>query len=350
MGIRVVAVWCSAFVVVASASAQDRSNRIFDLFNGRYHCGGHWVDFQFHITPATGPLGIEDPDGGVTGSMTFHFHRSITSIDGAGYLLAGSYDPKTGRFHLEPKPWTSPHPGTLDAIGIEGSFDPDSRKMTAKMLSDKCDSVELVPRGVTLPPLAAAESSPAAPVRDPKRAEMFLAPSNVTNYLDVASRNPDFEYVVTAWYDPPDTLRDTEPIDESVRMMTKDKFACVGSQRVTWDGSGTRGNAPDRVNITECYVIQCVGDCKGVYYRPYVGAQVIHFGLTQPLPTMQIKSVFLGGTTFRWNFSRTNSSQPPPEIYIHRWKPLVGFGPFDPGPAEVARQQAAAPSCKAPKQ
>jgi hypothetical protein len=144
-------------------------------------------------------------------------------------------------------------------------------------------------------------------------------------------------------------LHDGEPIDESVEGMKEEKFACVGSQHVTWDAGGLKGTAPDRVTITERYVVECVGDCKGVFYRPYAGAQVTHFGLTQPLPTMQIKSVFLGGTTFRWNFSRTNKSQPPPEIYIHRWTPLAGFGPFDAGPAEVARRQAAAPPCRAPK-
>jgi hypothetical protein len=220
--------------------------------------------------------------------------------------------------------------------------------MTAKMLSDKCDTVELVPRGVTLPPLPPG-ALPQGPARDPKRIEMMLGPSNVTNYLDVASNSPDFEYLVTAWYDPPDTLHDGEPIDESVEGMKEEKFACVGSQHVTWDASGLKGTAPDRVTITERYVVECVGDCKSVFYRPYVGAQVIHFGLTEPLPTMQIKSVFLGGTPFRWNFSRTNKSQPPPEIYIHRWTPLAGFGPFDAGPAEVARRQAAAPPCRAPK-
>lgn len=317
------------------------------MFTGRYHCGGHWTEFQFKITPVTGPLGMEEPGAGVTGAMTFYFHRSITSTDGAGYTLAGSYDPKTGRFHLDPKPWTAPHPAAFEAIGIEGSFDPETRKMSTKMLSNKCDAVDLVPRGVTLPPLPPDATTPAR-ARDTKRIEMLLGPTNVTNYLDVAANGPDFEYLVTAWFDPPDTVHDGDPIDESVERMKKEKFACAGSQHVTWDAAGLKGTAPDRVTITERYVIQCVGDCNGVFYRPYVGAQVIHFGLTQPLPTMQIKSVFLGGTTFRWNLSRTNKSQPPPEIYIHRWTPLAGFGPFDGNPAEVARRQAAAPPCKAP--
>ena len=147
---------------------------------------------------------------------------------------------------------------------------------------------------------------------------------------------------------PSDTLHDVAPIDESVEGMKKDKFACVGSQHVTWDAAGLKGTASDRVTVTERYVVEGVGDCNGVFYRPDAGTQVTHFGLTQPLPTMQIKSVWLGGTPFRWNFSRTGNGQPPPEIYVHRWKPLAGFGPFDGSPADIARQQAEAPPCKAP--
>jgi len=329
------------------ASAQDHSTRIFEPFTGRYHCGGRWVEFQFKIMAVTGPLGMEEPGGAVTGGMTFSFHRSITSVDGAGYNLSGSYDPKTGRFHLDPKPWAAPHPTALEAIGIEGTFDPETRKMTAKMLSGKCDSVELVPRGTALPALPAG-ALPAVLIPDPKRIEMRLGPSDVTNGLDVSANSSGFEYLVTARYDPPDTFHDDAPIDESVARMKKEKFACVGSQRVTWDAAGVKGTAPDRVTITERYVVECVGDCRGVFYKPEAAAQVIHFGLTQPLPTVQIKSVWLGGNPFIWHFSRTNQSQPPPEIYVHRWKPLAGFGPFDAKPEDVARQQAEAPPCKAP--
>jgi hypothetical protein len=331
--------------LVLPASAQD--HRKFDQFTGRYHCSGRWINFQFKMFPITGPLGMEESGPGVTGAITYYFHRSLTKTDGAGYNLAGSWDPATGRFHLDPKPWVAPHPTALEAFGIEGAVDPETRKITAKMLTDKCDAVELVPPGVTLPPLPAAAS--AAPPLDPKRVEMRLAPTNVTNDLDVSAKFPGFEYLVTATYDPPDTFHEGDPIDESVQIMKSDKFACVGSQHVTWDSAGLKGTAPDRVNITERYVIQCLGNCKGILYAPDAGANVIHFGVTQPLPTLQIKTVWLGGNAFRWNFSRTNNSQPPPEIYIHRWKPLTGFGPFDGRPADVARQQAEAPPCKAPQ-
>jgi hypothetical protein len=128
MGIRLGVVGCLAFIVAVSASAQDHSNRIFDLFTGRYRCGGHWTDFQFKIMPVTGPLGIEEPDAGVIGSLTLYFHRSITSTEGASYTLAGSYDPKTGRFHLEPKQWAGPHPAAFELIGIEGTFDAETRR------------------------------------------------------------------------------------------------------------------------------------------------------------------------------------------------------------------------------
>ena len=120
-----------------------------------------------------------------------------------------------------------------------------------------------------------------------------MTPNNVTNYLDVAANSPDFECWVTAWSDPPGTVHEGEPIDESVPQLQKEKWACGDSQRVNWDASGTNGMAGDRVGVTERYVVECVGDCKGIFYRPMVGANVTHFGLSVPLPMMQIKSVWL---------------------------------------------------------
>jgi len=350
MRLRPAIVFCLFLLPAMPASAQDHSYRIFNTFTGRFHCSGQWRDFQLHMAPVSGPLGIVDDENELTASITFYFYRSVTSLDGASYKLAGRRDLKTGRFHLEPKEWYGSHPAVFEMIGIEGTFDAETQKMTAKMLRDKCDAVEVAGPGGKLSPLPSQPAPPASAVAaNNARPEKLVAPSNVTNYLDVAAYNPDFEYWVTAWSDPPGAVHEGEPIDEAVDQMKKEKWACVGSQRVTWDASGTKGTAPDRVGITERYIVECVGDCKGVFYRPYVGANVTHFGLSAPLPMMQIKSVFFGGTTFRWNFSRTNRTQPPPEVYVHRWTPLVGFGPFDPRPAEVARRIAAAPPCRSPK-
>jgi len=100
--------------LVLPAAAQDHSSRIFEQFTGRYHCGGRWTEFDFKMVPVTGPLGLDEPDGGVTAAVTFHFHRSLTSSDAAVYTLEGHYDPKTGRFRLDPKPWVAPHPNALE--------------------------------------------------------------------------------------------------------------------------------------------------------------------------------------------------------------------------------------------
>ena len=274
---------CLAFLPPASAQESH-------FFTGRYRCGGLWRDFEFRVTPVMGLLGVVDPGEGVAASFKLNFRRSITSIDSASYRMKGTYDDKTGRFRFEPLEWAGAHPAVLEMFGIEGAFDAKARKATAHMLSDKCDAVDIVPQGETLPPLP-PETSARTPGREPKRPETLLGLTNVTNYLDVASNSPDFEYLVTAWYDKPGTVHESSPIDESVAGMKKEKFACGGSQHVTWDATGTKGTAPGRVGITERYAIECVGDCKGVFYRPYVGAQVIHFGLMQPLPTIDRKSV-----------------------------------------------------------
>ena len=266
----------------------------------------------------------------------------------SGYRLKGTYDEKTGRFHFEPEPWVSHHPAAYQALGIEGTFDAQTGRITARMLNDRCDKVELVPRGEKLPPLPDLPPTLVAP-RDAKRPETLPGITNVTNYLDPASFSPKFEYLVPAWFDPPGTVHDGEPIDEVADLMKKEKFACVGSARVTWDASGAQGTALGRQDgVVGRSVIECIGDCKGLFYKPGV-ASAVHFGMTRPLPTMQIKGSLGGPRNFQWIFSRTGKSQPPPEVYVYQWTPLAGFGPLDPSPAEVERQLAAAPPCKAPR-
>ena len=334
-------------VALAPVFAQSSASLVGKRFTGRYHCGVGWRDFEFATFPAMGLLGVVDPDEGVTASINMSFHSS-NGIETTGYRLKGTYDEKTGRFHFAPEPWTTHHPAVFETLGIEGSFDAQTGKISARMLSDKCDRVEMVARGEKLPPLPDQPPALVAPF-DRKRPETLRGPTNVTNYLDPASFSPDFEYLVPAWYDPPGTVHESEPVDEVRDQMKKENFVCVGSSRVSWDSSGTQGKASaQQPGLIARSVIECVGDCKGLFYRPMV-ASAVHLGLTKPLPTMQIKGSFGGPLNFQWKFSRTNKSQPPPDVYVHQWVPLTGFGPFDPGPAEISRRMAAAPPCKAPR-
>jgi hypothetical protein len=334
-------------VTLVPAFAQNHRSLFSERFTGRYHCGGAWRDFEFFASPGVGLLGVVDPDEPVTASINMSYH-SFNGVETSSYRLKGTYDEKTGRFHFEPEPWISHHPAVYEALGIEGTFDAQTGKITARMLNDRCDRVELVPRGQKLPPLPDQPPTLVAP-RDPKRPETLPGATNVTNYLDPASYSPLFEYLVPAWYDPPGTVHDGAPVDEVDDQMKKEKFLCVGSGRVTWDSSGTQGSAPGRQDgVVGRSVVECIGDCKGLFYMPMV-ASAVHFGMMKPLPMMQIKGRLGGTLSFQWKFSRTNKSQPPPEIYVHQWIPLVGFGPFDPGAAEIARRMAAAPPCKAPR-
>ena len=66
-------------------------------------------------------------------------------------------------------------------------------------------------------------------------------------------------------------------------------------------------------------MIECDGDCRGVHYTPFIDAIAFHFGLTQPVPVLEIKGVWFGGTQFRWDFTRPAGAGPPPDIYVHRW-------------------------------
>src|SRR6185312_1301996 len=140
------------FVALLPACAQNNRSLVSERFTGRYHCGGVWRDFEFFASPVMGLLGVVDPDEGVTASINMSFH-SVNGVETTGYRLKGTYDEKTGRFHFDPEPWVTHHPAVYTALGIEGTYDAQARKLTARMLSDRCDKVEMVPRGEKLPPM-----------------------------------------------------------------------------------------------------------------------------------------------------------------------------------------------------
>ena len=114
-------------------------------------------------------------------------------------------------------------------------------------------------------------------------------------------------------------VRESEPIDDVFDRLSSEKLSCVGTAHVSWDRSGTKGTAADRVYVTERFAIECNGDCRGVRYTPYVSAGLVHYGLTSPAPMTLIKTTWASGTAFRWDFTRPASAQAPPDIYIHQW-------------------------------
>lgn len=337
-----------ACIAAGSAQAQDPAFQFFNTFSGRYHCSGNWIDFQLTNHPISGPLGMDDPDAGIVSVVNLAFHRSITQIDTAAYKATGPYDRKSGQFRLTPKEWSSSrHPPGVEMIGLQGRYDFATRQITAKMLSDQCDVVEFALPGKSLPPVP-QQGPPATAGLDRRRPEMRVAPSNVTNDLLPNPAKPLFEYLITRWYDPPSTMHYGDPIDEENAALDKENWACSDTVPVAWDTSGVKGTARNRVGVTERYVLECIGDCKGVFYQPTVSASVTHLGLSVPLPTMQIKAVNLGGATIYWSFVRTGPGAAP-QIYLHHYVPLTGWGPMDPGPEELARKKAAAPPCKGPR-
>jgi hypothetical protein len=348
MGNHVVIAGLLVLMAAGSARGQDPAFQFFSTFSGRYHCKGNWIDFQLTNHPLSGPLGMDDPDAGLVSVVNLVIHRSVTQTDTAAYKVTGPYDRKSGQFRLIPKEWSSSrHPPGVEMIGFEGRYDFATRQITAKMLSDQCDVVEFAVPGKTLPPLP-QQGPPATAGLDRRRPEMRVAPSNVTNDLLPNPKRPLFEYLVTRWYDPPSTMHYGEPIDEENEALSKENWACSDTVRVLWDPSGTKGTVTDHVSVNERYVLECIGDCKGLYYQPTVSASVTHWGLSRPLPTIQLKAVNLGGATVYWSFARTAQGKPP-EILVHHWAPLTGKGPFDPGPDELARRKAAAPPCKGPR-
>jgi hypothetical protein len=278
-------------------------------YSGRYLCQ-QWRTLDLQI----GDTG----NGGISGVFTFPFGDGSMG----SYSLTGQYDARTGRFHLEPQRRIDRKPVGYNMVGLDGAFDPASRRLTGKIASPNCSSFELSASG---PPRF--QPPPAAPaIVPPERRRMV---TNVTNFADNG-----FEYWDSAMSDPQGTPRESEPIDDVIDWLRKQKFSCVGTRHVSWDASGTKGAVSDQISVRERFVIECDGNCKGVRYTPFVGAITFHFGLTQPVPVLEIKGVWFGGTQFRWDFTRPGGSGPPPDVYVHRWT----SSPFNSGG-----------NCRAPK-
>ena len=264
-------------------------------YSGRYLCR-QWTTLQLQIG--------DSGNGRISGVFTFPM--------GSGYMgsysLAGQYDAGSGRFHLDPQRRLDRIRVTYNMIGMEGAFDAATRKLTGKMTDPNCSAFELSPSGAAPsyqpPPVAMPANLP------PERRRMI---TNVTNFA-----TNGFDYWDSAMSEP-DKPRESEPIDDVIDWLRQQKFSCVGSRHVSWDASGTKGAVTDQISVRERFVIECDGDCRGVRYTPFIGAITFHFGLTQPVPVMEIKGVWFGGTQFRWDFTRPAGSGPPPDIYVHRW-------------------------------
>jgi hypothetical protein len=244
--------------------------------------------------------------GGGRLSAVFTFSAGMGGRQGGtgSYSMSGSWNARSGRFHLEPQQWIQ-HPPGFNWLALDGTLDPRTRRMSGRIPTFGCSNFELGPPGTIAVP------SPTQP-QPARRPDPMALPTN--------PNQPDaqFEYWDATMSAPQGQLRESEPIDDVIDWLLKSGFSCMGSAHVRWDPSGSSGSAPDFVRTRERYVIECDGNCSGLRYTPYVDGQVYHFRNTQPAPVMEIKTVWFGGRSFRWEFRRMPNG-PPPDVYIHRW-------------------------------
>ena len=288
---------CSHLVLVAGvlgATAGAHAATLAGRYTGRYQCQS-WLPLE---------LEIHEQNGNLTGVFKFEGRGPGQSGSGA-YSIVGTYDAATGRVQLAPERWLGRHP-MVSMVGLDGRFDPASGKLSGKVTDFNCTAFEAVPPGVEL---GAIPGPPPPPPPPERRAAATV----------VTGLNTPFEYVDAAMSDAPGTVRESEPIDDVIDWLRKEGFSCVDTSHVSWDPSGTRGEASDVVRTRERYVLECDGDCRGVHYLPYVGAGVLHFGTLEPVPVLEIKNVWLGDLPFTWKITRDQATQPPPDIYVHRW-------------------------------
>jgi hypothetical protein len=263
--------------------------------------GGTYAGYYQCAVTRNLDLQVTDLGGGrISAIFYFPMPGGMPGRSASGsYSMSGTYNPRNGQFRLEPQQWIN-RPQGFNMIGLAGAFDPRTRRLTGNIPSFGCSRFELGPPG---------PAAPKPPVQAPP----------VTQHAEQPYEKFGMEYWDATMAGPQGQARESEPIDDVIDWLLKQKFSCMGTRHVTWDASGTHGSVADAISVRERYVIECSGNCRGLRYLPYTDAQIYHFNRAQPAPVMEMKTWRFGGVGFRWEFRRPPDSDPPPDVYVHRW-------------------------------
>jgi hypothetical protein len=271
---------------------------IAGTYSGRYQCGD-WNVLD---------LSVKDEGAGRL-SAVFSFPFPQGSGTGS-YALAGPYDERTGTFTLTPQRWVKrPPPGYgYSMVGIEGRYDPTTQRLTGKVGNFGCGAFEVAKAGgASLTPLPSGSRVTPSQAANPA---LRIAPTvRGVEYWDASMATDGSGRRVP---------RESEPIDDVIDWLKRQQYSCVGTQHVTWNAEGTRALARDRIDVRETYVIECDGDCRGLRFLPMTDASIYYYGRNQPVPMMQMRTTWAGGTVLQWEFMREAGGKPP-DIYVHHW-------------------------------
>lgn len=116
------------------------------------------------------------------------------------------------------------------------------------------------------------------------------------------------------------------PVEQVFQWLYDSKFKCLSTTFVSWRAG--EGSAAATQFGTKRFVIDCRGNCRGLRYRVTgrADAQPWHYGLSQPVPVINMKSYGLGTNEFNWVF--TNATGGSPSVRVHAWSSSVGdYGP-----------------------
>jgi hypothetical protein len=161
----------------------------------------------------------------------------------------------------------------------------------------------------------------------------YLPPERSHSATNITGRDSDYEYWDAAMVDGRRTPRESEPIDDALENLKNGGFSCLATRHVIWNG--TAGYADGQLESLSRFAIECDGNCTGVRFRVAAQAIIYHLGLTQPVPVLAFKAIWLGNVPVKWTFTRPSATGDDlPDIYIHHW----AAGSFNYGPG-----------CRAPK-
>lgn len=121
--VRMAFVVLTAIFSVGAAQAQSPTN-LTGVYEGTYECASGTINLKLAI--------VASDDGSARGRFTFSQPQASGGASGS-FNLRGHYDASTGKFKLDPQNWNPPVPPGFPLLGVEGSLDVHTNKISGNL-------------------------------------------------------------------------------------------------------------------------------------------------------------------------------------------------------------------------
>jgi hypothetical protein len=302
---------------LTSAHAFDQG--MTAVWRGKYQCGQGLtgVDVSIHA----------NEDGSLAAKLKFYPVPENPKVPAGEFQMFGRFDQRSRRVELRPAMWIS-RPAGYSSYPLSGELDGSGQRITGRVRGPRCTTFSLTRTSEPVPDAVAqlrhdrSARAQAPPTQRVAGAQQGPRPELSSKPVAVSSMQ-EFTYTDAAMTNQGKADLGVEPIDQLNQWLFDNRYKCIDSLTVNVGASGPPSQVPIRHFGSKRYVVHCSGECQGLNYSVASHHRIWHFGVSQPYPVLEIKSMTLGYGTVTFNFLRSNP-QGSATVVVSQWSGDTG--------------------------